>query len=286
MLSPRWSHVRRGPLFRGGVPLARIPGQVWLMGQFIDGSGEVTGFRRMSVALRCRRVDEFDRGCLDKDQPVLRVFSGDSDHFRSIRSRRQAIAEELWAITSPRWRRLVAKTMQREYPICLNVRRGRDFSDARSQEDYYLRGAIRTPLEWFTRTLATVRQHLGTNTPTIVVSDGSARDLAPLLSLPNVSLFEARSAIAGLWAVSRSRLVIASGGSTFCAWAGFLGGGSLLSHPGQSFGWYGLESSQDCFVETTDGSSLGPQAARVLEQGLRPSRVAALTGIPSCEAGP
>jgi hypothetical protein len=73
-----------------------------------------------------------------------------------------------------------------------------------------------------------------------IVSDGTPQDLAPLLALPNVELVRPGCAISDLLVASRARVLLASGSSSFSAWAAFFGGMPAASHPGQPLTEWGL----------------------------------------------
>ncbi|MGH9807358.1 MAG: hypothetical protein ACRD9W_08860, partial [Terriglobia bacterium] len=143
----------------------------------------------------------------------------------------------LRAIAARKW--LAMADMYTEIPIALNVRRGKDFEDASDESEFYSRGPLRTPLSWFIRTLQEIRSRLGVpRAPAYVVSDGTEQDLEPLLRINDVHLVESRSAISDLLILAKARLLIGSGGSSFSAWASFLGQMPTVSHPGQSLNWF------------------------------------------------
>jgi hypothetical protein len=116
---------------------------------------------------------------------------------------------------------------------------------------------LRTPVSWFSKALASLRQQLGRSTPAFVVSDGNRDDLAELLDEPAVQLVQTGSAIGDLLALSRARILLASGGSSFSAWAAYLGEIPSIAKPGQSLAWFKLAQANGAFVgEFTPGESL------------------------------
>jgi hypothetical protein len=78
-----------------------------------------------------------------------------------------------------------------------------------------------------------VRARLGASIPAVVTSDGGPDELRPLLDLDNVRQVATGSAIGDLLVLSRAVLLLASG-SSFSAWASYLGRMPTLSHPGQT----------------------------------------------------
>jgi hypothetical protein len=103
----------------------------------------------------------------------------------------------------------------------------------------FLRGFLRAPVSWFVESLAFKRQNVGSTVPAFVVSDGERTDLADLVGAPAVELVQTGSAIGDLLALSGVRVLLASGGSSFSAWAAYLGEMPAIARPGQSLtsGW-------------------------------------------------
>jgi hypothetical protein len=111
---------------------------------------------------------------------------------------------------------------------------------------------FRTPLQWFVDALALVRRAAGWTVPALLVSDGSAVDLAPILRLDRVELVRPGCALGDLWTLARSRVLLGSGGSSFSAWAAFLGGMPTVTMAGQSLEWFGLRGDGDRYLGELD----------------------------------
>jgi hypothetical protein len=118
-----------------------------------------------------------------------------------------------------------------------------------------MKGAIRTPLSWFSASVRAIRDMIGFPATAYVVSDGTPEDLHELLGLPNMILVRPGCAISDLLTLARCRVLIGSGGSSFSAWASFLGQMPTISHPGQSLGWFKLGASGDPYVGEFEPSS-------------------------------
>jgi glycosyl transferase family 11 len=127
--------------------------------------------------------------------------------------------------------------LAREVTVGIHVRRG-DFVEARSEDDFIRRGGIRTPLDWFVQSIVAIRRMRGYAVPALVVSDAPDEALACLLQEEAVTRVDTGSAIGDLLVLSRAQLLIASGGSSFSAWAAFLGQMPTVSYPGQSLSWF------------------------------------------------
>ncbi len=185
-----------------------------------------------------------------RGRDALVVFKGPGEYFRPLYGCHELINQELEARVRPRWR-IAAAEASRGRPIGVHVRRG-DFGTARSASDFVTSGNLRTPIEWFAATLDHVRAVIGSDVPAFVVSDGPRSDLEALLRRPSVAFARTGSAIGDLLALSRSRLLIASGGSTFSAWAAYLGQMPTLTIPGQPLSWYKLRNCNGYYVGEFD----------------------------------
>jgi hypothetical protein len=215
-LATSWAQLPVGSLLRRD-PEPRIYANL-----FTKGKGDIGGWRRAYVLSRAKRLPEPDN--LAESLPVaeglnLVVFSGLGQHFRTLQGWNELIRQELVSITRQFWRQR-AETVATPF-VGVHVRRG-DFNEG-----------IVTPLDWFVRTLSKIRAQLSLSVSAVVTSDGSAAELDALLAMDDVRLVSTGSAIGDLLLLSRSSLLLASG-SSFSAWASYLGQMPTLTHPGQS----------------------------------------------------
>lgn len=233
-LATQWAQVKLGQLLRRESDL-RLYTDL-----FRPLPGELSGPSRWWRLLRAARVEEPEALSLPTaaGPEDLVVFSGWRDYFTRLNGHEDALRADLQAITRPRWLEIDPRIGQ-EWPIGINVRRG-DFRDATSPEEFYTTGGLRTPIGWFVQTLEWLRRRSGRPLPAFVISDGTPAELSELLALPGVVRIDPGSAIRGIWMLSRARVLLASGGSTFSAWASFLGRMPTLAIPGQNLGWYGF----------------------------------------------
>jgi hypothetical protein len=254
MLAPRWVQPRFGPLLRGGIDLSAYLRQILLLGLFKAASSEINGLRAARLRTFARRWPEPEHWqinpYLGQRDTGLVVFSGYGRGFEDLNAQSFFLLERLRSATRDRWLHLVDQVT--EPIIGINVRLGNDFRTAQSTQDYSTQGAIKTPLAWYIASLEGVRQYLGRPIKAIVVSDGTRAALAPLLELENVDFWRPGCAISDLLVLAKASVLIASGGSSFSAWAAFLGQKPTISHPGQSLAWFRLSNSQGQFVGEFD----------------------------------
>jgi hypothetical protein len=240
MLAPRWVSPRIMPLFRKGAAIHTYPRQVLLIGQMRPRDGDVTGLARSMVARRSEIHPEPSvfwaplGSDLGPGEHLIR-FEGDltgSGRFRAIEGNDDFIREELRAITRQKWLDVAERT--RDTPIGIHVRLG-DFRSGSTgsfkNEDGSFMGAMRTPLQWYVDALRSIRNALGASWPAFVVSNGAPEELRPLLAMEAVTLVRSQSPISDMWSLAGCRVLLASVGSSFSAWASFLGQMPTVVYP-------------------------------------------------------
>ncbi|MBR8836481.1 MAG: hypothetical protein DSM106950_21300 [Stigonema ocellatum SAG 48.90 = DSM 106950] len=250
MLSPQWVTGRIGPLLRGGIDLRCYKNQILLMDLFKKKEGDIGGIHKMLLQAMANKEIETDNFELIQTQPptqdVIITFQGNKNYFEDLYGWEELIFKELQAITKFKWLKLVE--FWQDIPIAINVRLGNDFNKAKSVDDFYTKGSLKTPIEWFIESLLLIRETLGFSAKAFVVSDGKEEDLKPLLSLENVTHIRPGCAISDLLVLSKAKILIASGGSSFSAWASFLGQMPTISHPGQSLSWFKINNRKGYYV--------------------------------------
>lgn len=163
--------------------------------------------------------------------PTLYIFNQMphwSDYFQDLGQRRESIRTEIEAMLAPSYRDQLATL--NSPAIGVHVRMG-DFRPLQNGEDFAKVGAVRAPLEYFEQLINGIREIHGSTLPVTLFSDGQDEELAPLLQLPAVHRARHNAAIVDLLLLAKSRVVIASAGSTFSAWSGFLADAPFLLHP-------------------------------------------------------
>ena len=237
MLGPRWAQLAIGDFIN------RKPR--FYHDLFLPHPQQIYGVGRKRVEWFAVRSAEPQTGfSWPENHAGLVVFEGEKDFFERLHGWEAFVMRELCAITRKKW--LDRATEVGPIPIGLHVRRG-DFSEANSPSDFVYRGAVRTPVQWFAQSLEQVRRALGYCAPAVVFSDGNPSELRGLMRLKETRLVQTGSAIGDLLALSRSQVLLASGGSTFSAWASFFGKMPTIAVPGQSLTWYKLRSTDTHF---------------------------------------
>lgn len=89
----------------------------------------------------------------------------------------------------------------------------------------------------------------------MVVTDGSPNDLREVLEQGSITLLRPGCAPSDLYTLSRSRVLIGSGGSSFSAWASFFAQCPTVTIPGHSLAWFKLDHGASIYVGDFDPRS-------------------------------
>ena len=260
-VSPFWLRLSLGHLIRRTVPLDQYLGRIALAGLFTADPHDLRPIIHPWLHLRCRVIRESSGKTLlpasDQSDQLFYV-DGRDDSFTKLNPHQARLRADLLRIVAPNHRRRVAELSVPA--IGLNIRLGKDFSPPPNPSDRYdwVGWLQQTPLLWFIETLELIRECCGWTVPAIVVSDGSPSQLRPLLRLPSVTHLSPSNAIVDLMVLSRTKLLLGSGSSTFSAWAGFLGQQPAFTAPGHPFVSLDLQPLQGQMIAAFDPKQPDP----------------------------
>ncbi len=149
--------------------------------------------------------------------------------FDGLREYRPLVRRLLSAVVKPQ---VHARLEQLTRPcIGIHVRMG-DFRRPTAGEDFDKVGAVRTPERYFIDVIGAIRALSGRDLPVSIFTDGRREEFQLLGAVPSVRFVEGNSDLVDLLLLSRSKIIVASAGSTFSYWAGFLSDAPLIMHPG------------------------------------------------------
>jgi len=237
MLWPKWTHLRKASFLKGGINYETSLGKILLYNNFKPSEDYIKNIHKQKIKLT--------------HGSKINWFNGDGNFFSDLHDFHQLIKNELFQITHPNV--LTEFDQFTVPPIVLNIRRGKDFSDAINETDYINKGAIRTPLSWFIKSLSQLREISNKDVPALIISDGNKIDLKEILALSNVSLAKTKTALADLHLLKNAKVILGSGGSSFTAWGSFLSKATTLTIPGQSLQWFNISNNlSNHYVGTYD----------------------------------
>ncbi|MCM8799415.1 MAG: hypothetical protein NC900_01605 [Candidatus Omnitrophica bacterium] len=248
MLTVFWPQIKIGPLLRKETD-PRFYHNI-----FKKNPKDIGGLKKFWLSFYAKKIEEpkdftVPYNLNEVKNDLIVVFKGERDYFNRLNGWNEFLLKELYSITEPRWLNEANKI--KTVPIGINVRLG-DFREATSKEEFFTSGSLRTPLSWFIKILNLIREILGFSATAFVVSNGTKKQLYELLRQKNTFLVEHKSAITSLFILTKSKILIGSGGSTFSAWASFLGQMPTVTHPGQSLEWFNLKNTKGSFLGTCD----------------------------------
>jgi hypothetical protein len=244
-LAPFWPRWTTTGIFRGGIDHWNFLRQISLIGIFQPGNDDIIGWKKLSILLRASPIHEASPPILDTYN-YLRIFSGEGRQFRDLEGHNRVLSTELLSIIKPRWRSVAQSHLG--FVIGVNIRRGKDFRDAKTEEDYITQGGLRTPLRWFVHAIKYVRSIIGRDAAALVISDGSEEDLAEILKEEPIRLLRPGCAASDLYALAHSQVLIGSGGSSFSAWGSYFAQCPTITIRGQSLRWFGLSHDPSVYV--------------------------------------
>jgi hypothetical protein len=151
-----------------------------------------------------------------------------SDYFKDLKNHRRVAIKIFYDLLREDIKREIDGL---EMPVIgIHIRRG-DFRDLQAGENFKDVGAVRTPLQYFKELIFDIRKLNGFPLPVTIFSDGYDNELQELLVIENVKRSSNKPDIVDMLLLSRSKIIVASAGSTFSYWAGFLSNAPIIMHP-------------------------------------------------------
>ena len=222
MLAPSWFHFRTAPFRMGGIDYGKSLRKILLYKNFVSVN-EIKGFCKYKIKFSAKKLTEKEFNDNDKKNKLV-VFEGYGDFFGGLRGNQEFLFNELLAITNNRDKQSFNKYSQ--YDLALNIRTGNDFPH-------------KSPINWYVSLLIKLKQirpHLICK----IISDGNEKDLKLLTEIEGVELVHSRSAILDLLILTKAKLIIGSGGSSFTAWGSFLSGAQTWIQKGKPMSYFNL----------------------------------------------
>ena len=255
-LSPFWKKIRLGPYLRGERDKRQYQ-------KFFSSGGNIAGVKRL-LLLTSRKIS-FEDFCLlenknDIKKTTLVCFS-DMNHLERLIGRDKEIIDELYRITRPEYHPFGLPVNF----IGIHIRMG-DFP-YKSETNQH--GYFRQTLEWYIEALKQLRISLGINMVAVIFSDGTDKELAPILSLGNVIHSPFSESISDLLAIAKSTVVITSR-SSFSLVGAFLGQVPSIWYEGKKYicgsGYMPKEQSVKLEVEWMPGQTFCNEFIDVLKK--------------------
>lgn len=250
VVSPIWTRLAIGQLFRGGIDYKSYLRQIIMLGLFKKRENDLGVFSGYLKTCLIPTLDEPENlhHAPQYDHHIKNVkvvFKNYNYEFRCLNGWSDFLLNELRKITKPKYLAIVDRP--KSIPIGIVVRCGNDFLEP-PEDCVVLKFWEKTPVRWFVKMLSLIRTVVGYDVDAYLVSDGTDKQLADLLAMKNVHFIQQRSAISDLLIMTRANLLLAAGTSSFAAWACFLGKMPTATHVGQSMSAFGIVPTEGQFI--------------------------------------
>jgi len=237
-IDPVWFSPRGAAITRGGIDYGKALRKIWLYDNFTRRKQDAPFLKGIFLSKQQQICcDNLSQAVAAANEKKNICFKWNTDHhFTDISEYRTIIVKALNDISIPRSLDFAMNYHPQPF-IGLNIRTGKDFVQKSSgKHGYYL-----TEIDWFIHALAVTREKHG-NLPAVIVSDGGEKELSAILQVPGTVLLNSRNAIEDLLVLSKSRVLLGSGNSSFSAWASFLGGMDTFSSKETSFSHFRINA--------------------------------------------
>jgi hypothetical protein len=151
-----------------------------------------------------------------------------TDYFKDLKEHRNLVIDVFFEIVTDEVKLQI--TSLQNPTVSVHARLG-DFKRLKPGDDFSKMGVVRTPQDYFIALIKKVREINGSLVSVSVFTDGSKAELRDILSVECVALVNYKNDLLDLIALSKSRVIITSAGSTFSFWAGFLSDAAIIIHP-------------------------------------------------------
>ena len=222
---PTWPSIKIGPWIRHEKD-KRFYGDLFINDSYIGGIEKTLYLCTKKKIYMDNLSPDIDLKLLDAE---ILVYSGFKMKFDDIVNYREYISGCIMQSTNRKYKKALYEDFSKR--INVHVRLG-DFGC--SDIEKLSSGADNTsiPLAWYVKVIHEIQAILGDEIGFNIFSDGTDEQLRELLSLNNVRRVFYGSAIADIIALSRSKVIVASG-SSFSMWARFLGNCSCITFTNQ-----------------------------------------------------
>ena len=229
LIVTNYHQVKIGPWLRNDRSKRRYNGFFTFQKSIFDELLDKWKIRKLDPGLQ---KIEPDVQKIESDKPGSSYLFWDMPHytnyFKGLNENRDLVKQLLYEMISPSIKQRLNNLQSPA--IGVHIRRG-DFRIPEEGEELGKRGILRTPETYFVDMIQSIRRVHGSDLKVNIFSDASKNELPELFKLPNVSMLEGNNDLEDLLLLSRSRIIVASAGSTFSYWAGFLSDAPIIMHP-------------------------------------------------------
>lgn len=220
MIWPTWFSFKLGPILRNEKD------KRFYNDLFTNKSSYIDGFKKIILLMTKDKIFEQDKD-KDFDNKVV-IFEKFIGSFEPIKYDHKIILEDL---ERNQKKDNSLSSFDPSDGIAVHIRLG-DFIRASVDEVKSGKHDSALPIEWYVNVIKRIREISGKNLPVYLFSDGTDEELSEVTRLENVKRITFGNAINDILALSRAKLMIASG-SSFSMWARYLGRANTICYTNQ-----------------------------------------------------
>lgn len=243
---PTWMSIKIGTIIRNESD------KRFYNNLFQNKSNYIDGLNKINCLITKQKVDESEKNNIKNLDNKIIEFEGFETWFEEIKYDSKLVYEDL--ITNLNNKNRKCLDFNFDDSISVHVRLG-DFGKVMEEDLKKGINNSRLPIEWYVNIINQIRKIVGKDIKVYIFSDGKDEELKQILDLPKVERITFGTSIADIIALSRSKLFIASG-STFSAWARYLGRMSTITYTNQLKCNILTEEDDSFEVETEDEISI------------------------------
>ena len=224
LIYPTWRSIKIGPWIRREKD-KRFYGDL-----FRNNKGYVSGFKKfMCLNFYRKSVVNSENDILNTPDKSVLLYNTFEMNFNGLKEYRELIKEDIYTNLMNKNRKPLGENF--DNAVNVHIRLGDFF---KPNETALKEGKNNTsiPISWYVKMINNIKAILGKNVVFNIFSDGSDEELKDVLSIQNTRRVFYGTSIADIIALSRSKLIIASG-SSFSMWARFLGNSNSISYVNQ-----------------------------------------------------
>jgi hypothetical protein len=245
-----WFSPRGASVTRGGIDYTKALNKIWLCNNFINDKSEINLLKyRIYYKNSFKKIygNSLDEAKLITSDNSVIIFKFNVNHnFIDLQGYQEEILNYLLQITRSSEKLFLERFNNKDF-IGLNIRTGNDFVNYNNEKK---NGFYKTSLKWFINSIKVIRKQYG-DLPGYIISDGGIKELGEILKEDNLFLIDTKTAISDLLLITKAKVLLGSGNSTFSAWASFLGRMDTYSAPETPFTKFQINLKQNNQVIST-----------------------------------
>nr|WP_315143957.1 hypothetical protein [uncultured Flavobacterium sp.] len=256
-VAPYWRKIRVGPYVRGERDKRQYQ-------KLFINENMISGIGRLLLLIISNKISAKQFRMLNSYKtifPTTLVCFSEMNQFDRLVERHEEVRNELYRITRPEYWPF---GLPQSY-IGIHIRMG-DFPEISKEEKQI---NFRIPLEWYIGALCQVRLSLGKKLPVVIFSDGTDKEIEPILGLDDVIRSPFSESISDLLAIAKSTVIITSR-SSYSLFGAYLGQVPSIWYEGKNeiydYSYMSADYNASLEIEWMPGQVFSSEFVNILNQ--------------------